>query len=38
MSIDDGIKEILKELKEGKYKDLNYYSDKLGNYSIDEKI
>ena len=38
ISIDDGIKEILKELKEGKYKDLNYYSDKLGNYSIDEKI
>ena len=33
-SIDEGIKEILKELKKGKFKKLSNYKDRLGNYRI----
>ena len=33
-SIDEGIKEILKELKKGKFKKLSNYRDRLGNYRI----
>ena len=33
-SIEEGIKEILKELKKGKFKKLSNYKDRLGNYRI----
>ena len=29
-----GIKEIIKDLKKGKFSDLNNFSDRLGNYKI----
>ena len=34
ISIDEGIKEILKELKKDKFKRLSNYRDRLGNYRI----
>ena len=38
ISIDSGIKEILKELKKGKFKTLSNYKDKLGNYKINKNV
>ena len=38
ITIDDGIKEILKELKKGKFKKLSNYKDKLGNYKIAKNV
>lgn len=38
ISIDHGIREILEELKKGKYKNLSKYKDKLGNYKIYKNV
>tara|TARA_Y100001935_G_C17277806_1_gene495700 strand:+ start:117 stop:1133 length:1017 start_codon:yes stop_codon:yes gene_type:complete len=38
VSIDQGIREILRELKKGKFKDLSNYADKLGNYKIYKNV
>ena len=38
ISIDKGIKEILKELKKGKFQKLSNYKDKLGNYKIYKNV
>lgn len=38
ITIDGGIKEILKELKKGKFKILSNYKDKLGNYKINKNV
>ena len=37
-SIDGGIKEIIKELKKGKFQKLSNYKDKLGNYKIIKNV
>lgn len=38
ISIDGGIKEIIKELKKGKFQKLSNYKDKLGNYKIIKNV
>ena len=38
ITIDGGIKEIIKELKKGKFKKLSNYKDKLGNYKIIKNV
>ena len=38
ITIDNGIREILKELKNGKFKNLENYRDKLGNYKIKKNV
>ena len=37
-SVDSGIIEILKVIKNGKYKRLSSYKDKLGNYKITKNV
>ena len=38
ITINAGIKEIIKELKKGKFKKLSNYKDKLGNYKIIKNV
>ena len=38
ISIDGGIKEIIKALKKGTFQKLSNYKDKLGNYKIIKNV
>ena len=38
ISIEQGIKEILNELRKGKFKKLSNFKDKLGNYRINKNV